>query len=177
MKQAIEKIFRTGRDRLSRSPFPVSRSRRRGFTLIELLVVVSMIAIILGAISTSFSSAQHQARVQKAKSEVKVISQAILAYENWGKNDKFELPTYSSPVDADSSTLAFLLGKESAESGGNIPVMLMAQLKGGGKLLDPWGHPYKIRIKEGVISGVQGGQLYTGFYLPNYYRLSLGERQ
>ena len=150
---------------------------KKGFTLIELLVVVAMIAVLLGALSTSFSSAREQARVQKAKSEVKVISQAILAYENWGKNGKFELPTYGSPVEANASTLAFLLGKEAAESGGKIPVMLMAQLKGGGAMLDPWGHPYKVRIKEGNVAAGQGVDLRSGFCLPNYYRLGTGERQ
>ena len=150
---------------------------RKGFTLIELLVVVGMIAVILGSISTAFSSAREQARVQKAKAEVKIISQAILAYENWGRNKKYELPTYSSPVDADASTLSFLLGAEAAESGGKIPVMLMAQLRSGGKLLDPWGHPYKIRIKDGGISAGQGVDLKSGFYLPNFYRLGLEERR
>ena len=150
---------------------------KRAFTLIELLVVVSMIAILLVALSTSFSSAREPARVQKAKSEVKIISQAILAYENWGRNGKFELPTYASPVDADASTLSFLLGKEAAESGGKIPVMLMAQLRSGGKMLDPWGHPYKIRIREGSVSAAQGVSLWSGYYLPNFYRLGLEERQ
>ena len=149
----------------------------RGFTLVELLVVISMIAVLLGALSTSFSSAREQARVQKAKSEVKIISQAILAYENWGKNGKFELPTYSSPVEANASSLGFLLGKEAAESGGKIPVMLMAQLKSGGAMLDPWGHPYKVRIKPGNVSAGQGVDLKSGFCLPNYYRLGTGERQ
>ena len=158
-------------------PDPRSLIPSSGFTLIELLVVVAMIAVLLGAISTSFSSAREQARVQKAKSEVKIISQAILAYENWGKNGTYELPTYASPVEANATTLAFLLGKEAAESGGKIPVMLMAQLRSGGAMIDPWGHPYKVRIKEGNVNAGQGVDLKSGFCLPNYYRLAPGERQ
>jgi len=144
-------------------------SNKRGFTLIELLVVVAMIAVLMGAISTSFSSARARARVQKATAEVKVISQAILAYENWSRGGKYELEPMEKR-DADSGSLGFLLGNEAAESGGKIPAMLMAQLQNGGKLTDPWGTPYKVTIRQGTISAAQGVTLQTGYYLPNLYR-------
>ena len=149
---------------------------KRAFTLIELLVVVAMIAIILGAMTTSISSARERARVQKATSDVKVITQAILAYENWSRGGKYELETMERR-DADSGSLGFLLGNEQAESGGKIPVLLMAQLKGGGKMTDPWGTPYKVTIRQGNVSAAQAIQLQTGFFLPNFYRLGAGERQ
>ena len=150
---------------------------RKAFTLIELLVVVGMIAVLLGALTTSVSAARARARVQKATAEVKVITQAILAYENWSQSGSFKLPTYQSPVDADASTLQFLLGKEASDSGVKIPVMLMAQLQAGGKLLDPWGHPYKITIREGNLDVKWSpGNIQTGYQLPNYYRLGAGER-
>ena len=150
---------------------------RRGFTLVELLVVVGMIAVLLGALTTSVTAARKRARIQKATADVKVITQAILAAENWSKGGEFKLPTYQSPVDADASTLQFLLGKESADSGGQIPVMLMAQLQSGGKLLDPWGHPYKLTIREGNAAvSWSSGDIQTGYQMPNYYRLGAGER-
>ena len=151
-------------------------SNKRGFTLIELLVVVGMIATILGAMTTSVTSARERARVQKATSDVKVITQAILAYENWARSSNYELPTFESPVDADNQNLSFLLGKEAADSGGKIPTMLMAQLRNG-KMLDPWGHPYKVRIKSGSVDAAQGVNLSTGYFLPNFFRLSQKERQ
>jgi len=144
-------------------------SNRRGFTLIELLVVVGMIAVLIGAISTSYASARSRARVQKATAEVKVISQAILAYENWARGGNYEL-TPMERRDADSGSLGFLLGNEAAESGGNIPVLLMAQLQGGGKLMDPWGTPYKVTIRQGTASTGAGISVKTGYYLPNFYR-------
>ena len=150
-------------------------SNKRGFTLIELLVVVGMIAIILGSMTTSVSAARERARVQKAVNDVKVISQATLAYENWAREKNYELPTFESEVDADNQNLKFLLGDEAAASGGKIPAMLMAQLQGG-KMMDPWGTPYKVTIREGHVNAAQNVNLSTGFALPNFYRLSEGER-
>ena len=102
---------------------------RRGFTIVELLVVMAMIAVIMGAVASSISSARERAKIQKATAEVKAVSQAILAYENWARGSgTYELPTMDR-ADADSGSLSFLLGKgPSAKSGGRIPVMLMAAL-------------------------------------------------
>ena len=155
----------------------MNSTNKKAFTLVELLVVVGMIAVLLGALTTSVTAARKRARIQKATADVKVITQAILAAENWSKGGEFKLPTYESPVDADASTLQFLLGKESADSQGQIPVMLMAQLQSGGKLLDPWGHPYKLTIREGKASvNWSSGDIQTGYQMPNYYRLGEGER-
>ena len=46
-------------------------STKRAFTLLELLVVIAMIALIIGALATSYTSAQERSRVEKARSEVK----------------------------------------------------------------------------------------------------------
>ena len=92
------------------------------------------------------------------------------------KNGK-PMRTYDQPVDCDSGNLDFLLGKETDGNGGNIPVLLMAQLQSGGKLTDPWGHPYKMTIKEGNAQVKwSSGSIRTGYSLPNYYRVTPGER-
>ena len=149
---------------------------KRGFTLVELMVVVAMIAIIAGAFSTAVAGAQERAKIQKALSEVKVVSQAMLAYENY---HELPLKEKESILDA-SSSLGFLLGQGgTAESGGKIPVLLQAALSSGGALLDPWGTPYRISIRPGNLSyvpGVATGSLTSGFFLPNAYRLGEGER-
>ncbi len=153
-------------------------SNKKGFTLIELLVVVGMIGIIMGAMTTSVTASQQRARIQKATAEVKIISQAILSYENYARGGKFELEELND-VDADASSLGFLLGRETAESGGRI-TLLMASLASGGAMRDPWGTPYKIRIKAGsadVRIDSANSTLSTGYYLPNFYRLSAEERK
>ena len=156
-------------------------SNKRAFTLIELLVVVAMIAIITGAMTTAVTGARERARIQKATSDVKTISQAILAYENYEQGSgNFELPLMNG-ADADSGTLGFLIGQGgSAKSGGNIPVLLQARLAGGaGGILDPWGSPYHVTIKEVQRTPkikTASGSMQTGFYLPNFYRLTEGEK-
>lgn len=154
-----------------------ANGNRRGFTLVELLVVVGMIALIMGAMTTSISSAQQRARVQKATSDVKVISQAILAYENYSSNGQLK---EMKDADAGRDSLDFLFGNGSTRSGQQLPTLLMAALQGGGKILDPWGHPYKVSITK------RQGQSYVdynykslnaGSFLPNWYRVNNGERK
>lgn len=156
-----------------------STYRMRGFTLVELLVVIGMIAILIAALTTSMAAAQERARIQKATSDVKVISQAILAYENYARGGKYELEPMDKRV-ANRSSLGFLLGMENADSGGKIPVLVMAALRAGDDIRDPWGTTYKVTIKKGdatVKIESASGSLNTGYFLPNFYRLSAKERQ
>ena len=151
--------------------------KRPGFTLVELLVVIGMIAIIMGAMTTTVNGARKRARVQKALRDVKVISQAILAYENYANG--YELPKLDR-AKANRDSLGFLLGDGDApKSGGKLPVLLEAALTEGGELLDPWGHPYLVTIRDGgatMKTRTVTGALNTGYYLPNYYRISESER-
>jgi len=154
---------------------------RAAFTLVELMVVVAMIAIIIAAMTTSIAGAKQRAKIQKATSEVKVVSQAILAYENFNRgNDKFELPVLNDQP-ADSSSLGFLLGTagESTESG-KIPALVLASLSRGEVMLDPWGNPYLVRIQKSsarVEIRSANSTLRTGFVVPNQYHLTEEERK
>ncbi len=153
---------------------------KRGFTLVELLVVIAMIAVILAAFSTSVTAARQRARVQKATAEVHAIAQAILASENWvSSGGKYELDLQGGLVEVSKSSLSKIFGGAQASSGGKIPVMLLASLGDDGKMRDPWGHPYWVRIKKGTFTPTlktATGSMSTGFYLPNLYRLKEGER-
>ena len=151
--------------------------KKSGFTLIEMLVVVAMIAVILGAITTSVSAAQGRARIQKAKSDVKIISQAILAYEKISSTG--DIPTMDK-AEAGSDTLGFLLGSGGTTTSGEaVPVLISAAIRSGGKIRDPWGHPYIVNVKKAsaqVKLSVASGSMESGCYLPNFYRLKAGER-
>ena len=156
----------------------ISNFKRKGFTLVELLVVVAMIAIIMSAMTVSVSGARERAKIEKATVEVKTITQTVLAYENYSKT---ELPTLGSEgagVEVSSETIGFLLGKEgTTRSREKIPVLLSAALSSGGKVLDPWGTPYRIVIVKGTVYSQGINTIRTGFSLPNIHRLSEEERQ
>ena len=155
---------------------------RRAFTLVELLVVMGMIAVMMGAMTSAVQGARERARMQKATSDVKVISQAILAYEIWNGD---ELPTLgsrgraASGAVANEGSLGFLIGKGGARGvdggsgSGELPVLLMAQLRSGGDIVDPWGTPYRVTIaesKSNIKMKTVTGALSTGYWLPNFYR-------
>ncbi len=149
---------------------------KRGFTLVELIVVIAMIAVFMASVGVAVGKTRERARVEKARADVKVLSQAILAWENYSRNGKNELREMSD-VEADSSSLAFLLGQGESATSGNIPILAMVQLSAGGKMRDPWNRPYLIRIKEGKIDRPENLDLGTCYYLPNFYRLSGEERK
>lgn len=152
-----------------------ANGKRRGFTLIELLVVIAMIALIVGAMSTAVTSAQNRSRFHKATSDVKVISQAILSYQDFSSSGKLEEMTDAV---ADSKNLKFLLGDGETRSNQELPTLLMAALRGRGQILDPWGHPYLVSIKKrtGRVE-FSGTDRKIGVYVPNFHRLSDTERE
>lgn len=151
------------------SSFLVRRSSR-GFTLVELLVVVGMIALIMGALTTAVSSSMQRARIQKATADVKMLTQAILAYENY-KNG--ELPTIDRWKEANFTDALKFLNEADKDK---YPVLIQAALSSGGVMRDPWGQPYRVKITPGDIPAPSFGNLKTGYYLPNFYRLTRGER-
>ena len=55
-------------------------SLRKGFTLIELLVVITIIALLISAVSASFTHAQAKSRDGRRKSDLKSVQQALEMY-------------------------------------------------------------------------------------------------
>jgi prepilin-type N-terminal cleavage/methylation domain-containing protein len=140
----------------------MTKDMRKGFTLVELLVVMAMLMLLIGSISSSVISAQRRAKIAVATTGVLEISNAILAYENYGELKSME----EQP--STESNLGFILGKET-EDGRKVPVLYNAAIKGG-KILDPWGNPYIITITEGTISGKRTRNMNTAVFFPNFYR-------
>ena len=155
--------------------------KRRAFTLIELLVVLAMIMIIVGAMTTSVNSARRYAKVSKAQQEMKELTNAILAFEQYAKGRTLDNHETGGWKTCDEKSLALVLGGLTGESGEKVPVLYAAALTDG-KMLDPWGKPYEFIIeKTGTLESGGGtagaGTSYkTAAQLPNFFRLRPSER-
>ena len=120
---------------------------RRGFTLIELLVVIAMIAILMGAIGSSMNQARKRAMISKATQDVKEMTNAILAFENYARGRSLANYASGSWRDTTESSMSMILGGETSDSGEQVPVLYNAQIRNG-QILDPWGKPYQYMIKQ-----------------------------
>lgn len=67
---------------------------KRGFSLIELLIVITIIAVLIGAGTVSWTNAQQKGRDAKRKSDLKAVQQALEVY--FQTNGKY--PDNSTPV-------------------------------------------------------------------------------
>lgn len=151
---------------------------KRAFTLIELLVVIAMLSILMGAVTSSVGQSRRRTKITKATQDMKEITNAILAYQNFAPNRTLESEASGSWKDTTESALAMILGKKQTEGGGQLPVLYNAQIRGGA-VVDPWGTPYKFIIKK-LAEQDDGGEklIYvTAPNLPNFFRLTDEERQ
>ena len=147
---------------------------KKGFTLIELLVVIAMIAVLTGAAGSAVMKARTRAQISRATTEVREMTNAILAYENYDKDHSLDaLATGGSWSDAEESgKLKLILGGDAPR----VPVLYNGTVSKGGFLLDPWGRAYQFKVvKAGDASDSSddvGKSLRTFMYLPNLNRLT-----
>lgn len=159
----------------------MKRNSGGGFTLVELLTVIAMIGILMGAVSTSVAKARERAKISRAAVECREITNAILAYENYDKKHSLS-SCLREDQDADRSSLKFILGEGVAGADGDdVPVLYNGALVDN-KIVDPWGRPYKITIREAsdadnpnTVDATAKDMKITVF-VPNNARLSPGER-
>ena len=158
------------------------RIANQGFTLIELMVVVTMIAALMGAVTTSVSKARTRAKVSQATVECREITNAILAYENYNKNHSLE-EHIMEEQDAERGKLGFILGTgEQNANGEKIPVLYNAAMVNEKYIVDPWGRPYRVTIRKatGLANPDQvdsaARSMKMTVFAPNFTRLSPGER-
>lgn len=57
------------------------RDKKKGFTLVELLLVVTIIGILAGAVFVNLTGQSKRAKIQRAKSDITMISSALTLYE------------------------------------------------------------------------------------------------
>ena len=102
--------------------------RKRGFTLLEIIVVVAIIAILAAYIAPKVAGRVDDARISKAKSDIRVLESSLELY----KLDNFVYPSGEQGLDA-------LVNKPSGEGTRNW--------REGGYIKklnkDPWGNPYQ----------------------------------
>lgn len=155
--------------------------RRAGFSLVELLVVLAMIAVITAAMTVSVNRARTRAMVAKATQEVKEMTNAILAYEQYAKGYTLEKEVTGSWVDCTEGSMKMILGGVTGENGNQVPILYNASVKQG-ELRDPWGNAYQYMIAPGQSldgdqsTGAAGVDYKTAPALPNFFRLTDEER-
>ncbi len=151
---------------------------KRGFTLVELLVVIGMIAILAGTASSSVMKARRRSQIARAAAECHEITNAILAYENWAPNHTLSevANVFSAWKDAAEGDLDFILGMKSNSQGpnGKVPVLYNGAVVRG-NIVDPWGRPYKIQVKD-MGSAMKstdnvGNNMRTFMFMPNLNRV------
>ena len=122
---------------------------KSGFTLVELLVVIAMLMLLAGAVTSSVAKAQQRAKIAQATAEAQEMTNAIRSFEHfWGEKDLQSKMPKLNDTPADESSMSFILGGGPGPDGDKLPVLYNASIKGG-QILDPWGHPYRVTIKEG----------------------------
>lgn len=142
---------------------------KKGFTLVELVVVIAMLMLLTGAVSSALMGARKRAKIAKATVACQEMTNAILAYENYDSLDNV------TPKEGMTTrtTLSFILNGDRVDSRGNpIPVLYNADVKGT-DIVDPWGHPYRYRIKASPVQikdDLAGGAIDTNVMFPNYNR-------
>lgn len=149
----------------------VIRATRKGFTLIELLVVIAMIAILMGAATTSVVGAQKRAKIARAQTEAQELTKALLAYANYTEDGTLSELTGLNDSEATESNLKCVLGKVT-KRGSTVPVLYNASVAKDGRFLDPWGNPYRVTVKKGERITPPGvPTMNVGVFYPNWHRV------
>ena len=103
-------------------------SRNKGFTLLEIIVVVAIIAILAAYIAPKVAGRVDDARISKAKSDIRVLESSLELY----KLDNFVYPSTAQGLNA-------LIEKPSGDGSKNW--------REGGYIKklnkDPWGNEYR----------------------------------
>ena len=103
----------------------------RGFTLLEIIVVVAIIAILAAYIAPKVAGRVDDARISKAKSDIRVLESSLELY----KLDNFVYPSTEQGLDA-------LVNRPSGDTAKNW--------REGGYIKklnrDPWGNEYRYQF-------------------------------
>ncbi len=155
---------------------------KSGFTIIELLTVISLILLLMGAVTASVTGARRRAKIQQAITEAQQLTDAILGYENFARpgspSPLEDKATGQSWKEASEGEMAFVLGKDKNPNGSDVLPVLFNGAVSGGSIRDPWGHPYRYRILSSSVNpddDYDGDQGEAAFAFPNINRIPADE--
>ncbi len=144
---------------------------RDGFTLIELLVVIAIVGILIASFAFSTVSARESARTVKATAEGRELGNAIRLYcittldtsdgDGSDGGDPLAELGLNEGINEARGTLVNVLTKPSANDAKTIYFEANHPTLRGNTLCDPWGHPYRIRVKKAVSNAKDNEDDYT----------------
>lgn len=116
-----------------------SRRASRGFTLIEIMVVVVILAILAAAVVPRIMDRPDEARVTKARQDIRVLESALELY----RLDNFNYPSTQQGLEALVQRPSGDPPAPNWKSGGYVKALPK----------DPWGNPYQF-LSPGVKAEV-----------------------
>ncbi|MEG1787921.1 MAG: prepilin-type N-terminal cleavage/methylation domain-containing protein [Kiritimatiellia bacterium] len=127
----------------------------KGFTLIELLVVIVIIGILISAFAISTAAARENAKIAKATAESRELGNAIrlfcmTQYDTAidAKHDPMRDLGLSDGLNDAGSSIVNMLTKPNSNNGNTVYYNASDKMIRKNNLCDPWGNPYKIRVKK-----------------------------
>ena len=128
-----------------------SSGRRSRRAIWPWMALVAVAAVLAGTGFMREGPSRSKVKIQQAIAEAQQLTEAILAYENFGKagmpsplKNKVTGETWQ---EATEDKLSFVLGKEQRPNGQNemMPALFSGTVRDG-KICDPWGRAYRYRI-------------------------------
>ncbi len=148
----------------------LNRNRTFGFSLIELLTVTAIISILAGMIGVAAHSARIRAYSTLARMEAQQIATAFKSY--WVTKGKWP-SGYDGGGGYDGPLTKAMLFASDLMGGGTGPNAVTSSpfleisdetFGGGEEYLDPWGHPYTVKIDPTVeVEQPETFQVVVGF--------------
>jgi general secretion pathway protein G len=118
-----------------------ARALRRGFTLTEMLVVLAIIGLIAALVGPRVLNQLSSSREKTARLQIEAFKSALdLYYIDMGR-----YPTEAEGLEA-------LIRKPQGASAWSGPYLRSPDVPA-----DPWGHPYKYRVRGGTFEIVSLG--------------------
>ncbi len=139
---------------------------RAGFTLLERLVVIAIVGVLIASFAFSTASARENARTVKATAEGRALGDAIRLYcltnlesSDGGGDDGGDPMGDLGLSEGINEARGTLVSKLTDPSSNDAKIVYFEAnhptLRGNG-LYDPWGHPYRIRVKKAVTDADTG---------------------